>query len=161
MFLAINSEVRLLSFSHHVWVFLAAHQPEHNTESECGTRERCDIGRLGLIKMQNNEFPDEGGQGNEDDGPGLNDIALAVKDDHERVFELEGNQQCQDHSEQRLERLRVPWIEQVAPYHAHGMKNQLPGGDGHDHGNDPGQDGDDQLLELLIDRERLPARVPR
>jgi hypothetical protein len=37
------------------------------------------------------------------------------------------------------------------------MKNQLPGGDGYDHGNDPGQDGDDQLLELLIDRERLPA----
>jgi hypothetical protein len=52
------------------------------------------------------------------------------------------------------------WSKCPSPYHAHGMKNQLPGGDGYDHGNDPGQDGDDQLLELLIDRERLPARAP-
>ena len=58
-----------------------------------------------MIKIQNNEFPDEGEQGNEYDGPGLNDIALMVKDHHERVFELEGNQQGK-----ACESL---WIEQV------------------------------------------------
>ena len=73
-----------------------------------------------------------------------------MKYNHQRVCELKGNQQCQDHAEQRLERLRVPWIEEAAPYHRHGMKDQLPGCDGHDHGDDPGQNGDNHLLEPLI-----------
>jgi hypothetical protein len=98
---------------------------------------------LCLVDVEDDEFANHRKERDQDNRADLNDIALLVKHDQQRVLKLHCDQDGQDHPKDGLEDLSVPRVQQMAPYKSEGMKDELPGRRPNDGCNDGGQQRND------------------
>ena len=87
---------------------------------------------------------------NQNHCPHLHDTFLPARDDKERPLELEGNDDGEDCTEHSLEHRVLGRIERLGGNHAvEDLEREVPHGEDDDDGNQPREDKDDDLLELL------------
>src|SRR5258707_2089825 len=141
--------------------FVVANEPEYDTESQGRSCQGCNHTRRGLIKIENDKSAHQGEQRDQHNGPHLNDRAAMMPHYQQRVLEFKRDEHSEHHTKDALEHLRIGEIDTMALDKVECMQKQLPGCDRHDAGDNQREHRHDRLLELFIDRERLPFSTRR
>ena len=136
--------------------FGIADQPKYDPKSERRSGKRRNGAWRGLIEIENDESANQGEQRDQDNGAHLDDGAAMMFDDQQGVFEFKRDEHREHHAKEALKGLRIARIDHVASDKPECMQQQLPGSDRHDNCDHQSEEGNDCLLESLIERKGLP-----
>jgi len=89
----------------------------------------------------------------------LHNTVAPLRHHQQGALELECNDDGKDHAKHRLEHTIIGWIEIGCPDAEQDFQRQIPQREGNDDGDQRGQDQDADLLEFLVERQRLERQA--